>query len=139
MSRTARVSGFETCGDGVRDDQRKWQVMAIAAYARTQEEARMHVRRHLAERLLALTGTVLAEQAIVEDTATPRATAVVDGVVFCLRRSEVVVVRPCVYCETGRFESPPVASRSDLGYALAAWEPYHHGCEPVDLADDVSW
>lgn len=112
-----------------------WQAKAVAEYTRTADK----VSTQLRQRLLTLTGYVIEERAIAQDVAAQRATAVVDGVVFLLRRRELMVVRPCAYCGTGRFESAPVENQGDLGYMLAAWQPYHRDCEPTDPDDDASW
>jgi hypothetical protein len=116
-----------------------WRVKAVAIYADTADIARLRLRRRLAERLLALTGCAAVEETIAVDTAGRSASAVVDGVLFLLRRDELVVVRPCAYCGTGRFVSEPLKRQADLGYALAGWAPYHRDCEPVDPPDDMSW
>jgi hypothetical protein len=116
-----------------------WQTEAIAEYARTCDDTRRHPRRRLAERLNALIGCTLDEQTIIEDASALRATAAVDGTVFRLCGSVLMVARPCSHCGTGVFESAPIVSGSDLGYALAGWRPYHHDCEPADPAEDVSW
>jgi hypothetical protein len=116
-----------------------WRVKAVAAYADTTDMARLRLRRRLAERLLALTGCAASEETIAVDTTGRSASAVVDGVLFLLRRDELVLVRPCAYCGTGRFVSEPLERQADLGYALSGWEPYHRDCEPVDAPDDVSW
>lgn len=120
-----------------REESRNWQAAACATYASTTADG--YLRRRLVERLHALTGNVVAEETITADCDARRATAVVEGVVFRLYGRELVVVRPCAYCETGRFESQPIESRSDLGHALAGWDPYHYGCEPADPPDDASW
>jgi hypothetical protein len=101
--------------------------------------ARLRLRRCLAERLLALTRQVVPAEAIAVDAAGRSAAAVVDDVRFLLRRDDLVIVRPCAYCETGRFVSEPLDGQADLGDALAVWAPYHHDCEPADPPDDVSW
>ncbi len=95
--------------------------------------------RQMTRRLLALTGATVAESAITVDSAGQWAIAVVDGVMFVLRGTDLVVVRHCAYCGTGLFESAPITNQGDLGYALATWRPYHHECEPTDPPDDISW
>jgi hypothetical protein len=64
----------------------------------------------------------------------------VDGETFRLYRQDgLALVRPCDYCGTGRFASPKINDRADLGYALLAWRPLHEDCErfeaPETLAD----
>jgi hypothetical protein len=117
-----------------------WQAKAVAVYTSTTDATSLRLRRRLAERLLALTGHVVPAEAIAVDAVGRSASAVVDGVLFLLRREDVLaIVRACAYCETGRFVSEPLDRQSDLGYALAVWEPYHRDCEPEDPPDDVSW
>lgn len=118
---------------------RNWQTEAIAEYARTCDDLCGHARRRLVERLNALTGCTLDERAIIEDVPVRRVMAAVDGSVFRLYGSVLVITRPCAHCGTGVFESAPIVSLSDLGYALAGWQPYHRDCEPADPADDMSW
>lgn len=116
-----------------------WQMAVIAEYRDSTDDRRARLRRRLVGRLQALTSCIPAERTIAADAAARRATAVVDGVMFRLCGRDLLVVRPCAHCGTGHFESSPIESRRDLGYTLAAWEPYHHDCEPADLADDTSW
>jgi hypothetical protein len=118
---------------------RNWQTEAIAEYVRTCDDLREHARLRLAERLNSLIGCTVDERANIEDVPARRATAAVDGTVFRLYGSVLVVARPCAHCGTGVFESAPIESQSDLGYALAGWQPCHHDCEPADPADDMSW
>jgi hypothetical protein len=103
------------------------------------DAACLRLRRRLGERLLALTGQVVPAEAIAVVDGGRSASAVVDGVLFLLRRDDFVIVRPCAFCKTGRFVSEPLDGQADLGYALAVWMPYHRDCEPADLPDDVSW
>src|SRR5579859_3995038 len=116
-----------------------WRAKAVAVYADTTGAARMRLRRRLAERLLALTGCVAPEEAIAADATGRSASTIVDETHFLLRGEELVIVRPCAYCDTGRFVSEPLDRQQDLGYALAVWAPYHRDCEPADPPDDVSW
>ena len=46
-----------------------------------------------------------------------------------LHGGDLVLVRACSYCATGRFESRQICNLSDLGYALSAWQPLHDDCE----------
>ena len=41
----------------------------------------------------------------------------------------------CAECGIGHFESPALATQSDLGYALSAWEPRCPHCQPEDPAN----
>jgi hypothetical protein len=128
-------------GDCVLPQQESsdWRAKATAVYAAATDAARQRLRRCLAERLLALIGYAPPKETIVVDAVGRSASVALDGALFLLRRDELVIVRPCAYCETGRFESEPLDSQADLGYVLAIWAPYHHDCEPVDPPDDVSW
>ena len=60
---------------------------------------------------------------------------VVDEVVFRARNHQVVVLRSCAECGITRFESAPLFSRADLGYALGAWQPHCRSCQPEDPAN----
>lgn len=113
-----------------------WQTKAIAEY---DERAQTRLREQLIRRVLALTGHVVRAQAIGVNAISHSAVATVDGVLFCLSGGKLMVVRSCAHCETGRFESPPIMSLIDLGYALAIWQPYHQECEPTDSGDVASW
>ena len=116
-----------------------WRAAIIAGYTATANGIPHQMRRRLAQRLLALTGRVVVEQAIAVDASRRQAIAKVDGVMFQLCDEELAVVRPCAHCGTGRFASAAITNRMRLGYALAVWEPYHPDCAPSDPPDDVSW
>jgi hypothetical protein len=120
-------------------ESRDWQAKAVAVYAGTTDAARQQLQHRLAKRLLDLTGHGAPAEAIAVDAEGRSASAVVDGVRFLLRRDDLMIVRPCAHCGTGRFVSEPLECQPDLGYALAVWEPYHRDCEPQDPPDDVSW
>lgn len=113
-----------------------WQAAALAAYSK--EVGMGDLRAELAARVQALTGCAIPGAAIMLDDNARRATTTVDGVVFQLQGSDLRLLRPCAYCGVGRFASPPIASRADLGHALSDWQPYHAGCAPADPAD-VDW
>ena len=62
-----------------------------------------------------------------------------DGETFRLyRQGGLVLVRPCAYCGTGRFESLEIADPVVLGYALSAWCPLHEGCEDYDASETLA-
>jgi len=103
------------------------------------DAARLRLQRRLADRLFALTAFVAPTEAIITDAAGQSASTMVDGVQFRLRGDELMIVRPCAHCGTGRFASEPLERPADLDYALAVWAPYHRECEPQDPPDDVSW
>jgi hypothetical protein len=115
-----------------------WQATAVEAYADEAQAGGVGLRAKLAARLQALTGREVRADAIVTDLVTRRATTTMDGVVFQLQSSDLILMRPCVYCGVGRFSSPPIANPADLGYALSGWQPYHADCEPADPAD-AAW
>jgi hypothetical protein len=82
----------------------------------------------LSARILALTGRQISSQEIYTDGHL--AVAGVDGATFRLYHGgDLVLVRACAYCASGHFESPQIAARSDLGYALSAWRPLHEDCD----------
>lgn len=113
-----------------------WQAAAVAAYALEAGAGGTHLRAELTSRVHALTGCAIPDGAITVNGDARRATATLDGVVFRLRGYDLILLRPCAYCGTGRFESPSLCSRADLGHALAGWHPYHAGCEPADPAEE---
>ena len=57
---------------------------------------------------------------------------------FVQRRDNLVLVRPCDYCRLGEFESMPLEQLSDLGHALAVWEPRCDRCPEGDADDATS-
>lgn len=116
-----------------------WHSEAIAYYMGAADELVLHLRRRLAERVGSLTGLAISRREITVNLGARRAFATVDGVVFQLRGHDLSIVRPCAYCGTGRFETPPITERVDLGYALAGWQAYHPECEPSDPPEDTSW
>jgi hypothetical protein len=59
----------------------------------------------------------------------------VDEVVFRLRDRRLVLVRPCAECGNRHFESLPLTTPADLGYALSAWQPLCPHCQPEDPAN----
>jgi hypothetical protein len=105
---------------------------AIAAYRQAQPALDADLRAEMASRLSELTGSTIAPAAIFVEPHTRTAIVVIDQVVFRLTNHELVVVRPCAYCATGHFISPAIADATDLGYALAEWEPLHDDCAPED-------
>lgn len=115
---------------------RRWQAKASAHYHATVGDMSRQMRRRLARRLFEVTG---AMPAIVVDSDARWAMAMVDGVMFLLRGNDLVVLRHCAHCQSGRFESASIMNQDDLGYALAAWQPYHPECAPTDPPDDISW
>lgn len=105
-----------------------WRSAAIAAYRRAEREC----GADLATRIAALTGRRVDTDALVIDRDARRATVLVEGTLFQMQDHALVLLRPCVHCGVGPFPSPAIASVSDLGYALAGWEPRCADCGPED-------
>lgn len=117
----------------VASGRASWQDRAVAAYRKADP------RRELAARVLLLTDRTIPLDAIFVNPTDGTATASLDDVVFRLRRDTLMVVRSCAYCGVQQFESPPINSPADLGYALDAWQPYCEECAPEDPPDWASW
>ena len=112
-----------------------WRARSVATYERTQRQALDVLPAALAARVRALTGRAIAPESIFVDRDADLATAVGDGAVFRMRNHQVALLRPCAECGIGHFESPALATQSDLGYALSAWEPRCPHCQPEDPAN----
>jgi hypothetical protein len=117
----------------------RWRAQAVEEYERSLPARRAGLRTEFATRLLALTGRALQPDDLYVDTDGRLAVASTDNASFRLyRHGGLVLVRPCAYCGTGRFESPKISDLPALGYALAAWRPLHEDCEhypPEDFPD----
>ncbi len=112
-----------------------WQARAVSSYRHALRQALTVLPELLATRVSALTGRPIDPEDVFVDLDTEIATVVVDGVVFRARNQRVVVLRSCAECGIERFESAPLFSRADLGYALSAWQPHCRNCQPEDPAD----
>jgi hypothetical protein len=112
-----------------------WKASAVTSYRHAQQQALTVLPELLATRVSALTGRSIDPQDVFVDLDAEIATVVVDGVVFRAHHQQVVVLRSCVECGIERFESPPLFSRADLGYALSAWQPSCRNCQPEDPAN----
>ena len=112
-----------------------WQARAISSYRHAQRQALTALPELLATRVSALTGRSIEPEDVFVDLDAELATVVVDGVVFRARNQQVVVLRSCAECGIERFESAPLFSRADLGYALSAWQPLCRNCQPEDPAN----
>jgi hypothetical protein len=116
-----------------------WHAEAIIDHVGAADELALRLRRRLAERVGSLTGVAISQWDITVNLAARCALVTVDGVEFQLRGHDLSIVCPCAHCGTGRFETPPIAERVDLGYALTGWQAYHPECEPADPPEDTSW
>ncbi len=109
-----------------------WREGAVAACQKSKLQDTDRLRQHLAHRVLELTGQTVDSRSTYIDPEARMATAVVGGIVFRLRRGELFLVRPCVYCGVRSFESSQVHDLVDLGHALSMWVPRCEGCDPED-------
>jgi len=109
-----------------------WQARAISSYLHAQRQALTALPELLATRVSTLTGRSVGSEDVFVDMDAELATIVVDGVVFRARNQQVVALRSCIECGIERFESAPLFSRADLGYALSAWQPLCHNCQPKE-------
>ncbi len=114
---------------------RDWREAAVAAYHRSELTDSSSVRQELITRILELTGQRVEPGAIQLERTTQTATIAVGDLWFRLRGSELCLVRPCVHCGAGRFESAAIHDLVDLGHALAVWEPCCEGW----CVDDEDW
>jgi hypothetical protein len=112
-----------------------WQARAISSYRHAQRQALTALPELLATRVSELTGRSVDPEDVFVDLDAELATVVVDDVVFRVRNQQVVVLRSCIECGIERFESAPLWSRADLGYALSAWQPHCRTCQPEDPAN----
>ena len=112
-----------------------WQARAVRSYQHAQRQALTILPELLASRVSALTGRSVEPKDVFVDMDAELATVVVDGVVFRAHDQQVFVLRECAECVIERFESPPLYSRADLGYALRGWQPLCSSCQPEDPAN----
>ena len=131
----ARIAQHIPVQANPRQPSADWQARAISSYRHVQRQALTVLPELLATRVSALTGRSIDAEHVFIDLDAEIATVVVDGVVFRARNQQVVVLRSCVECGIERFESRPLFSRANLGYALSAWQPLCHNCQPEDPAN----
>lgn len=112
-----------------------WREEAVAACRQADLQDTDRLRQDLATRVLELTGQTVDSRSTYINREARMATAVVEGAVFRLRRGDLFLVRPCVYCGVRSFESSPVHDVVDLGSALSVWEPRCTGC----VLEDEDW
>ena len=115
-----------------------WRETAIAAYQAAERDDVVTLRAALTSRVLAFTGYLVPPTSIFVDRETRTATVALDGVVFRLRRGDLMLVRACASCATGELESTPLVTLPDLGHALANWEPRCGNCPEGDADDAAS-
>jgi hypothetical protein len=108
------------------------------AYRQAERTERDRLSQELASRILEITGQSVDTGSISVDPGTRTATVPVGDVVFQLRQTALLLVRPCVRCGVGRFTSAAIACAVDLGHALAVWEPRCTGCAWDDEDEDWS-
>jgi len=113
-----------------------WQAHVIESYQHSRRQEGGALQSKLASQVRALIGRPIAPGSIYVDLDERLAQAVVDGIMFRWRNSDLVLVRPCAACGSGQFESPALNSPADVGYALSAWQPLHASCH---LEDPVDW
>ena len=119
-------------------EPRVWQAMAVDEYERSLPRRQDALGAELAARVLTLTGRLIPPEDIHAEGR--MAATGVDGTTFRLYQGgDPVLVRACAYCGTGRFESPGISDRADLGYALSAWLPTHEDCEDFSSEDLAEW
>ena len=113
-----------------------WRDQAVVTFQQHQPRAMMAMKTDLVGRLDMLIGRRIPEDSIYVDSNQQIAVVLIDKVLFRWCRQAVVVVRPCVECGLGQFESPALLQSADVGYALSAWQPLHPHCQPED---PVNW
>jgi hypothetical protein len=112
-----------------------WQAHAIAAYRQAHERSLAELPTTVSAGVSALIGKQVAPEAVFVDADTGVAAVVVDGVTFRSHDGQIVLLRVCAECGTRYFESLPLATPADLGFALSAWKPLCPGCQPEDPAN----
>ncbi|PLS78617.1 MAG: hypothetical protein CYG59_17700 [Chloroflexi bacterium] len=121
---------------GNSGDDTRWRERAISAYRQSLPDVAARLRAELAARLAALTAQNITAESIYANSEEQLAVVAVDGMVFRLRRHELMIVRPCSVCGVGQFESPAIATLPELGHALTDWEPR---CAHCTEADPSNW
>jgi hypothetical protein len=127
----ARDRGTEAPSPQLRD----WQVRAVAAYQQAHGRASAALLVALAASVSQLVGRTIAPEAVFVDHDAGIATVVVDGATFRSHGGAAVLLRTCAECGIGYFESAPLTTPADLGYALSAWQPLCQDCQPEDPAN----
>lgn len=125
--RTAQAAGGHTAARTA-----SWQQRAVAAYRQAEHRDVAAMQWELSDRIGALTEMDIAPESIYVNRAAQLAVVNVEGVVFQLHGHALSIVRPCVVCGTGHFESRALSTVHDLGFALGEWEPRCEHCAPAD-------
>jgi hypothetical protein len=131
LSRATRIQALRSpvAGATVYHDGSAWQSEIIRRYQGERQREAGAMQAELVARVRSMTGRLAAAEAVYVDLDARLAQVTLDGVMFRWRRDELVLVRPCAECGVGQFESPPLRSPADVGYALSVWRPTHDGCE----------
>ncbi len=116
-----------------------WEARAIAACTQAERQRTEQLCQQLTAQILELTGQTINPDAIYTDTAATVATLVLGTVTFRLRSHGLHLVRPCLCCGIGHFESAIIRNCSDLGYALSRWDPRCEQCREDDEDWTCSW
>ena len=136
MSTSTMKHNHSLCAQVVRIDAAPrvadWREGAVTMYQAAREQEMDTMRRTMAERLCMLIGQTIRPESVYIDPAARLATVRLDSVLFRGRREDVRLMRPCAYCGSGLFESPPLYAPADVGYALSLWIPAHPDCEAED-------
>lgn len=132
-SKATRAGGSYSALEAV--NRGDWEKRVIAAGKLAELQATERLCQELATRVLDLTGQTINTRSIHADTRASLATVAVGAVLFRLRNRELYLVRPCLTCGVGGFESRTIHDLTDLAYALSAWEVRCEGCS----MDDEDW
>lgn len=109
-----------------------WREKAVTACQIFELQHTDKLQQDLASRVMVLTGQAIDSRSIYLDRKAQTAITVVEGTMFRLRRGDLFLVRPCVYCGVRSFESSPIHDLADLGHALSLWQPRCAGCDLED-------
>lgn len=128
----SNVGSMSSYSVPVMVDVVNWREEAVAACQKSEIQVTDRLQQDLASRVLEIAGQVLDTRSISTDYTARAATAVVEGSLFQLRRGDLFLVRPCVYCGVRSFESSPIHDLVELGHALSVWQPRCTGCDLED-------
>ncbi len=114
-----------------------WETQAITAYTQAAHQATDQLCQELTAQLLQLTGHTIDPHSIYRAPDSNLATVRLGTALFRLHNHTLHLVRPCLDCGVGALESPAIRCCSDLGYALAYWEPRCERCG--EDGEDWTW